>query len=309
MIMAVLFAPLSQTIQNTNIYWRPFISIEVFNNLKAIASNSNASSIPVFVIYAHDVTPYMYNNWITAIVGKHFTYLGSIDNFLALIPTNFTDRYATEWSIFFLKELTQAGLKDLQTLSSHPIYLLTGMYNRPISEDELAILNKVAPGLYSLNLSAAFHHSKDFTIIAATDFSTITSGFYVSYNETWPWPNWQTYNRTLKLYVESPDPTSDYKVSFLKFITVPGWYNVSIRYLDACDKCVIRVMLNNSVVASFDYMCTLRPVERSFGVFLNEGYVNVTIKVEGHERLYLNLDYIRFSLSNYTLTSSHQHLR
>jgi hypothetical protein len=138
---------------------------------------------------------------------------------------------------------------------------------------------------------------KNLTIIAATDFSNHTGGFYISSNESWPWPHWQTYGKTLKLYIEDQASTT-HEVYFTKVIFMDGVYNVSIRYLDALEECTITLKLNNSVVASWKYTGTLKPVEKTFAIPLKKGELTVSVAIQGVHRIYLNLDYIKFSFVN-----------
>lgn len=155
LVLLVFVVPLQHTMNTIKIYWRPFISSTAFNNLKVIASNTSLASIPIFIIYTEDgSTAYMYNNWITALVGQHYTYLGSLNNFLALIPTNFSDTYATKWSQVFLEELIQAGVTSHSAFCEHPIFLVTDMYNKPLTKEEIQALIPLSFGLYSLNCSS-----------------------------------------------------------------------------------------------------------------------------------------------------------
>jgi hypothetical protein len=70
----------------------------------------------------------LYSNWITTLVGQHYTYVGPVENLLAGKQTNFTVPESQIVSSLYYEKLKSAFLSTPGGLADHPVVLMDSLY-------------------------------------------------------------------------------------------------------------------------------------------------------------------------------------
>jgi hypothetical protein len=134
-------------------YMRPFISETTTRRLEWLSMNMASDSSSLFVINAgeEDLLDYadLWNNYIGAYVGEHYTFLGRLGDAVNLRMSNFDSPILQYWADKYYSELAQVA-KSKDQLSNYSIFVIEDYY-RPISTYDLDLLRKISDGVYIVN--------------------------------------------------------------------------------------------------------------------------------------------------------------
>jgi len=90
-----------------SIHSRSYISYNAYQKLKWLAQNMRTNTPSIFIVYGTGVDSIfvgkLCNNLITATVNDHYTYLGRVDFFLALLRTPFVNARGERFSRMFFR--------------------------------------------------------------------------------------------------------------------------------------------------------------------------------------------------------------
>lgn len=134
-------------------YMRPFISETATRRLEWLSVNTASSSSPLFIINAKEevLLDYadLWNNYIGAYVGEHYTFMGKLYDAVNLRMSNFDSPVLQYWADRYFKELTQAA-KSKDQLSNYSIFVIEDFY-QPINQGDFDFLYRIHDGVYLVN--------------------------------------------------------------------------------------------------------------------------------------------------------------
>ncbi len=269
---------------------RVFLNSSAYHRLQWITNNYQFSTLPIFIYNDIDQDAGglgdFYNNWVSATVGTHLSYLGQVDYLVQLQQTPFSNIVSREISERFMRQISDSAITSKTSLLGHPLILLEDFYNpSPIPSYVLGLFREVSSGVFIGNS----------TSLGAV--KGITQPLYSSMVSTvGPWNStkrsWTQSGSALEVQVSSPQTTI--QVSYLLSVPAGGTYTIGIRYWDGIGG-GLSVVLNAKTLGTIQYNATTHPLLQSFTVvFPTVGVYNLTITVNKSSvsQQYASLDYL-----------------
>jgi hypothetical protein len=269
---------------------RVFLNSSAYHRLQWISSTYQFATAPIFVYNDIDQDAGglgdFYNNWVSAVVGTHLSYLGQVGYLLQLQQTPFSNVVSREISERFMKDILGSAITNKTALLEHPIILVEDFYNPPpVPAYVSGLFTEVSNGVFIGNVSSL------------QSMRGIIQPLYSSMVSTnGPWNStrrsWAQSGSALEVQVNSS--TIDIEAAYLVAAPTSGTYTLGIRYLDATGS-GLSVILDGGTLGIIQYTNTRRPLQQNLtGVTLSSGNHILTIRVNqsGVLQRFASLDYL-----------------
>jgi hypothetical protein len=269
-----------------------FISSQEFQQLQWVSVNMKFSSTPLFVFNDRDEfaggLAQLYDNWVSATVGPHFSYVGLVDYLVQLEETPYYDTISQTVSREFMQQIRNGGITTTSLLLQHPIIIVGDFYRPfPLPTYTAAVFTEVTPGIFAANATRL------------QTLANITLPLYVTFGpHLGAWygklASWTESNTAYEVYDPVP-PTV--QASFEIGVRASGTFTVSLRYWDASGN-NLTIGMDGNQIGTIAYGNTQSPAIRSFpGVVLAQGVHSLTITVVNTPTpvRYASLDYLALS--------------
>jgi hypothetical protein len=272
-----------------------FLTSAEYKQLQWVSTNIKFPNTPIFMF--NDVDEYagglaqLYDNWVSANVGAHLSYLGLTDYLVHLEQTPFSNTISQTISSAFIQQIRTAGITTKAALLQHPIIIMSDFYRPfPLPTYTSTLFSQVSPGIFIDN-ATRLEALRNVTLPLYIIFGAHSGGWYGA-----PAP-WAQSLDTYEVY-DSVPPTV--QASFL-FGTQPGGtYTLGLRYWDGSGN-DFTVAVDGAPLGTIVYNNTGSPAIRYFsGIPLSQGTHSLTIVVSNTPtviRRYVSLDYLVLSTS------------
>jgi len=233
----------------------------------------------------------LYDNWVSVVVGNHFSYLGLTDYLVQLEETPFSNPIARATSTTFIQQIRDSGISNTSTLLKHPIVILSDFYRPfPLPHYTSNLFTEVSPGVFVDN-SVMLGSLSNVTIPLFTE-DIGHSGPWMGVSEPWAQSleAFEVYVDRAPIYVQT---------SFYINIASAGSYALGLRYWDQTGN-NLTVTLDAKTLGTIYYNNSKTPIIRDFnGIFLTPGTHTVTIKIDQipYPLRWASLDYLVLSRS------------
>jgi hypothetical protein len=129
---------------------RLFMDGEVFDRLQKLKSIGLPDQ-PIFVYYPEGNSPggvsEYYDNWLSALYGDHYNYLGYHDDLLSARETSFDDSVSRVISYRFVQKMIDDGVWSSSAISEKPIVVVQDFY-KIVNIGASTKFDQVADGIY-----------------------------------------------------------------------------------------------------------------------------------------------------------------
>ncbi len=269
-----------------------FITSQEYQQLRWVSTNMKFTNTPVFVF--NDVDGFagglaqLYENWVSATVGPHFSYVGLPDYLVQLEDTPFYNTISQTVSREFLQQIRNAGITTTSALLEHPIIIMSDFYRpSPLPTYTAALFTEVGPGIFVGNATRL------------QSLASITLPLYITFGpHSGAWygkpASWTESNSAYEVYDAVP-PTV--QASFEIGTRVAGTFTLGLRYWDASGN-NLTIAVDSSQIGTIAYEDTNSPVVQLFpGIALSQGIHVVTITIANSPTpvRYASLDYLALS--------------
>jgi len=233
----------------------------------------------------------LYDNWASAIVGNHLSYLGSTNYLVQLEETPFADPIARAMSTTFMQQIRDSGINNTVSLLQHPIVIFSDFYRPfPLPRYTSNLFTEVSPGVFVDNP----------TMLG--DLSNVTIPLFIGdIGHTGPWrpvpEPWAESLNAFEVYVDKAP--IHVQTSYYLNVASAGTYTVSIRYWDQTGN-NLTVTLDARILGIIYYNNSKTPIIGDFnGIDLTPGTHTVTIKIDQipYPLRWASLDYLVLSRS------------
>jgi hypothetical protein len=232
----------------------------------------------------------LYNNWVSATVGPHLSYLGLIDYLAQFEETPFSETGARTISALFMQQILSAGISTRSELLQHPIIIMADFYRPfPFPNYTSPLFTEVTPGVYIDNASSL------------ESLGNVTLPLYATFaNHSGSWYGVQrSWTKSLSAYEVYDDSVPmNIEASFQLEVQFSGNYTLGLRYWDGLANHLI-VSVDGSSIGIITYGNTKHPIIRDFqGIVLSHGIHTLTIGIDNTPSVlnggldYASLDYV-----------------
>ena len=271
-----------------------FLTSAEYQHLQWVAENLKFSNTPIFMF--NDVNEYasglgqLYNNWVSAIVGPHLSYLGLIDYLSQLEETPYSDTGAQTISALFMKQILAAGISSRPALLQHPIIIMGDFYVPfPLPNYTSRLFTEVTPGVFVDNASRV-QSLANVTLPMYATFANHSGSWYgVQRSWTESISAYEVYDDSVPMNIEA---------SFRLGIQFSGNYTIGLRYWDGAAN-NLTVTIDDYVIGTIVYGNAKSPLIRDFqGIGLSHGIHTLAIRINNMPSVlnggldYASLDYL-----------------
>jgi len=272
-----------------------FISQSQYQQLVWARDNFESATTPIFMF--NDLDQYagglaqLYDNWVSVVVGNHFSYLGLTDYLVQLEETPFSSPIARATSTTFIQQIHDSGISNTSTLLQHPIVILSDFYRPfPLPHYTSNLFTEVSPGVFVDNP------------VMLGSLSNVTIPLFTEdVGHSGPWMGvpepWAESLDAFEVYVDK----APIHVQTSYYLNVPsaGNYTLALRYWDQTGN-NLTVTLDAKILGTVYYNNSKTPILRDFnGIVLTPGTHTVTIKIDQipYPLRWASLDYLVLSRS------------
>ena len=287
----VVWVSFATTFQEASIHLKAFVPSTLHEKLVWLKEHYAFKETPIFVFYPYPrftgshVT--YYNNYIGAVFGKHYIFLGTLTDLMRLVWTPFY-RSIRGWQQYYGSFMVNDGVFCIEGLRSHPIIVIDDLYIQILHEDnylERSLIIEVRDGIYLVNSSKISFNCIPEVVLFPVNVFSITGNYVFGDNYAY-----------LLLYCDHSEGVEKMaSVAFIVYLDGPREYIMIMKYLDANATFVPFVIkINGSQVGEIKYNGTQMVVEREF---------RLRIGVSGYYLLVLSLadPSIRYYLKLYSI--------
>lgn len=286
----VSFIAVTVFVTTAPLYDRSFITPQFYDKLQWIKSNYNGEKV---VILFNDIDAYagvqanLNDDWVQAVLGNHYSYLGLPDYLLNGLETPFMNIKSFQESKIFFEKLNSSEVL-IKNKSDYQYFLISDVYYPyPLPVYYEANFINVHEGVYICNDSISINEFK-------VPFSTFIENNDLFYSLK---DDWTMSTFSLNYYQTYPSSIVSKECLF----TVPhiGNYHFSIRYFDGGGS-DIRILIDSETVATIVYSETNSPKIISFNKNLTtDGTHTITVEstIQTGRVQYVSLDYFAYDLS------------
>jgi len=271
-----------------------FLTSGEYQKLEWVSANMKFSSTPVFIY--NDVDEFagglarLYDNWVSAKVGPHLSYLGLPDYLVQVEETPFSGLISRTVSGEFMQEIRNAGIGTKTALLHHPIVLMGEFYRPfPLPTYTSTLFTEVSPGVFVDNYTRL------------ESVANVTLPLYVTFGtHSGTWGGTPAFwSKTLNAYEVNDSVPQVVQASFEIGIQFTGTFTLGLRYWDGSGN-NLTIALDENTIGSIAYSNTRSPAIRYFpGVLLSPGVHKLTVAINNLATTprYASLDYLIFSRS------------
>jgi hypothetical protein len=248
---------------------RTFMSDTQYQTLVSL-SNLTFATKPIFVflpsalgLSAGSLSEYP-SNWISAIYGDHYSYLGDIRSLLNLTETKFNDVTSRYYSYVYINKMKQDGLWTLSDIRKNPILVIQDYY----SKSNLA----ADPRYREINSGVYLYQGKDL----GKDFYRI-SGLSDYKNSDWYLIK-RLVNGTLEQFVETyVEPSNAKPYRFILPAELGSCYDVTVKYMDGSTNLGFKITYGIQNLISVKYLATGKLLSHTFEYCKTEESLNLNV--------------------------------
>ncbi len=269
---------------------RVFLTPSAFQKLQWISNNLKTATSPIFVYndFDQDAGGYgdLYNNWVSAIVGPHLSYLGLVDYLVQLQETPFFNPVSRTISALFMEQIHDAGITNKYLLLQHPIILVEDFHRLfPLPLYTINLFDKVQEGVFVSNQTKL----QGLTSVTVPLYSSLTDevGLWHPVQRSWA-------ESIYALETERGPPARDIEASLFLRISSTATFALAIRYWDGSGNSM-GISLDGRSIGTVVYNNAQRPaIWSQTGILLNEGLHTMTIRIGQNPAIpqYASLDYV-----------------
>jgi hypothetical protein len=260
---------------------RVFIS-ETANQRLAWLADHKFSEAPIFIFNDYDEyaghLAKLNNDWVQALYGDHYSYVGRLDFLLAKQETPFESVTSQTISSMFIDKMVKDGIfNGTQDFGNHEIVVITDFYsNSDVETDYKNILNEISDGIYVVDKSQLEHQQKNHISFYSNIYWASEGWYRVERNWT---------QAPYALEYGSPEPDSRIHLTTIFAITDQGKYLVTISYWDGNGN-DIQIALNNTSLGTIQYTQTEAPKNYSMSASLQPGVYYFEISLDDNPGLW-----------------------
>jgi hypothetical protein len=274
-------------------FFNQWLSQSAYEKLKWLSKNYHHSEKPIFILNDADryagVIGVLNNDWIEAIYGDHYSYLGSIRFFLALMETPFIDQKSRIISAIFLEKMLEADIFRELEITHHNIIVVQDFFiPRPLPKYFRDNFNEIHDGIFVLNITK-FEEMDKVNIPLYSSLNS-SSGSWYSIEQ-----NWTDSVYALEFYEK--DPFNKSYCEFLIPITKPGNYSFVLRYWDGFGSEKV-LLLNDYFLGNIHLKGTSQPKNYKSNIWIeSEGIYTfkIVLTYSPGNNQYASLDYLEVS--------------
>jgi hypothetical protein len=270
-----------------------YLTSGAYKQLQWVSANVKFSNTPIFMF--NDADEYagglaqLYDNWVSATVGPHLSYLGLIDYLVQMEQTPYSQIISVEVSGQFMQQLTNAGITTRTALLQHPIVIMSDFYRPyPLPNYTSTLFTQLSPGIFVDN-PARLESLTNVTLPLYVIFGAHSGGWYGG-----P-ASWAESIDAYQVYDSVPPIV---QASFLFRVNSAGNYTLGLRYLDSTGN-DFTVAVDGNRIGTIAYNNTGNPAIRLFtGISLTQGTHTLTITISNVPSVvtrYASLDYLTVS--------------
>jgi len=289
-ILALLFVSWSLTYyEAASENQRVFLSPTAFHRLEWVSTNLKFSVIPIFIFNHLDQSAGgwadLYDNWVSAIVGRHLSYLGQVGYLVQLQQTPFSSLVSREHSLTFIREIQDSGIANRTSLLEHPIVLIEDFYN------PLPLPTYVSNSFYSVSDGVFLGNDTSLATLESVTLPMYSS----TINTIGPWNStlrsWTQTKVALETKVYS-HPT-DIEATMLLDAWTSASYTIGLRYWDGSGS-GLSVIVDGVAIRQISYNASNSPAYNLTSIGLAAGVHTLTIKIIQNPNVqqYASLDYL-----------------
>jgi hypothetical protein len=266
-----------------------FLTEGQFKQLEQVSSGIKFSNTPIFMF--NDVDEYagglaqLYDNWVSAKVGTHLSYLGLIDYLDQIEQTPYSQIVSRQASAYFAQQLRDSGVTTRTALLQHPIVIMSEFYRPyPLPSYSLTFFNEFSPGIYIDN-ATRLNSLANVTLPLYMIFGT-HSGTWGGLKESW--------SKSIYAYEVNDSVPKTVEAPFLFSAQSAGTFTLGLRYWDGNGNS-LSLAVDGQTVGTIRYNNTDSPALRLFsGVFLSEGVHTLAITINNNPSSvrYASLDFL-----------------
>jgi hypothetical protein len=257
--------------------------------LEWVSANMKFSNTPIFMY--NDVDEFagglaqLYDNWVSAKVGAHLSYLGLPDYLVQVEETPFSSLISRTVSGQYIQQLRSNGITTKAAILQHPIVLMGEFYRPfPLPAYTSTLFTEVSSGVFVDN------STKLETLANVTLPLYITFG---SHSGTWGGTP-ASWAKSLNAYRVNDSVPPVVQASFQIRTQLGSAFNLGLRYWDGTGN-NMTVAVDGRAIGNIAYNGTQRPATRYFpGLELSEGIHDLTITISNTPSVIRNasLDYV-----------------
>lgn len=202
---------------------RLFMDGDTFIRLEQLKTLSLTDE-PIFVYYPEGNSPggvsEYYDNWLSALYGNHYSYLGFHNDLLNARETDFNDSVSRLISYRFVQEMMNAGVWNTSSIKAKPVVIIQDFY-KIVNLEESTKFDELANGIYIYDASEELIETTSFKIKAAVSES---GGWYATT---------RTYDNTLHGMIETYVAKQDGRpYTFRVHLQSGSCYSIGLEYHD-----------------------------------------------------------------------------
>jgi len=276
------------------IFQRVFISNSAYEKLTWISRQYKSETSPLFIFNDYDgyagALGELYDNWVQAVYGDHYSYLGIPSFLLALDETPFVSLNSQQHSRRFLEELKEDGIFNMQSITDRKLIIIDDFFlPRPLPKYYRDFFDETHDGIFVFNATKWNQRNEVVIPLYCAPGSSI--GWSASKS------NWADSIYTLEFYDHNPSEVS--YCEFLIPVSQPGDYFLTLRYWDG-DGSNIVLELNGVTLGIIPYEGTLAPANytvRTSFFSLGVHELRILLQFASGKSQYVSLDYLEIRLA------------
>lgn len=289
-LIFVVLASSSQLNYQTSVHLRPFVEQEVIDDLNYIKSNMDLEHPPIFIINDRDNiagrVAQKWDNWIQAIIGDHFIYVGKINYFLRGSPTYYYDGLSRLISERYIQDLENKNAFSYNYFKTNPIIFMSD-FNLRLNSIEKNYLEEIHPGIYTLDTQMLVSPTPDLKIDPAYESISYKGDWYIN-NRTWAENGY-----VMELYEPTPKGSRDYYLTYGFKLQKNSEVTFQILYFDyQREYSPVVLKIDDKEINKIYYEGTLEPYVFSYTTNMTRGDHTLTFSVDGTKPVMVNLNYI-----------------
>lgn len=272
------------------VHQRVFITSSAYQRLQWVSSNLKFENTPIFMYNDVDVDAGglgdLWSNWVGAIIGTHLSYLGQIDYLVQIQQTPYDNVVSRIHSVFFAKQLNDAGITNRTTLLQHPIIIIKDFYKPfPLPAYTAVYFDQVSDGILVSN-NQRLESLDSVTIPLSWSLTSSVGPWHIIQH---PWAE-----SIYTLDASNNSTLTKIEVTFPLGVSSNGTYSISLRYFDGTGN-NLELALDGTRVGTVQYGGTYAPSTLTLtSVPLDSGvhYASIGIAQNPSSFQYASLDYL-----------------
>jgi hypothetical protein len=269
------------------------ITTSQYQQLLWARDNFKPETAPIFMF--NDLDQYagqlaqLYDNWVSAVVGNHLSYLGLTDYLVQLEETPFANPVARATSATFMQQIRDSGITNRTDLLQHRIILIGEFYKPfPLPSYTSGLFIQVAPRVF-VDDPAALGTLSTLTVPLYTSFVE-HSGSWGGVNASWAMSGqaYEVYHDTGPMSIEA---------TYYINVAQEGTYSLSLRYWDQTGN-NLTITLDSNKIGTIHYDDAKLPVVQQFNqIPLTAGTHTFAITIEQtpYNLQWASIDYLELT--------------